>query len=284
MKNADPPLTTADDTGVKERDKHLNKEVQTYWEAEPCGSEAGIVGDLTPYSPAWFAQIERYRYTVEPFIHSFAQFTRHHGKRVLEVGVGAGTDHVQWARAGAICYGVDLTAAAIATTQAHLALYGFTSQLQQINGEVLPFADDFFDLVYSWGVIHHTAEPARLIKEMGRVLRPGGQFIGMMYNRHSLAAYKYWLRQALLRGKPWRTLRDVIWHHVESVGTKAYTPGELRRLFIDFDQFMATPIITQSDAGNLPAWLRELLPVRFGWFIAVQAFKPPASPPERAEK
>ncbi|RIK38586.1 MAG: SAM-dependent methyltransferase [Chloroflexi bacterium] len=252
---------------------NLNQAVRAYWEAEPCGTEAEIVGDRAAYSPEWFAQIETYRYAAEPFIHAFAQFTRHHGKRVLEVGVGAGTDHLQWARAGAICYGIDLTAAGVVTTREHLALHGFRSALQQVDAEAMPFPNEFFDVAYSWGVIHHAEHPERIIQEIWRVLKPGGAFIGMMYNRHSLAVYKYWVRHALLKGKPGRSLADVVWHHVESIGTKAYTVDELRRLFAVFGSFSATPILTRSDYGRLPTPIRSLLPAHLGWFIAVRAVK-----------
>jgi ubiquinone/menaquinone biosynthesis C-methylase UbiE len=252
---------------------HLNEQVRAYWEAEPCGTETAIVGALPPHSREWFEQVEAYRYTAEPFIHAVAQFTRYHGKKLLEVGVGAGTDHLQWARAGVQCYGIDLTDAAIATTTAHLALYGFQSSLQRIDAEELPFDDAFFDVVYSWGVMHHTAHPEHMIAEIHRVLKPGGPFIGMLYGRHSLAVFKYWLRYALGRGKPWRTFSDVVWHHVESVGTKAYTIAELRQLFARFAHFTAQPLLTQSDTGKLPAWLCDIIPNRLGWFIAIRAVK-----------
>jgi ubiquinone/menaquinone biosynthesis C-methylase UbiE len=252
---------------------NLNQAVRAYWEAEPCGTEAEIVGNLVPYSPEWFAQIEAYRYTAEPFIHAFAQFTRHHGKRVLEVGVGAGADHLQWMRAGAICYGIDLTAAGVLTTREHLALHGFRPALQQVDAEAMPFPNGYFDVVYSWGVIHHAEHPERIIQEIHRVLQPGGLFIGMIYNRHSLAVYKYWVRHALRQGKLGRSLADVVWHHVESIGTKAYTVAELRQLFSSFGSFSATPILTRSDYGRLPAWAWGFLPARLGWFIALQAIR-----------
>ena len=251
----------------------LNQRVRSYWEAEPCGTEAEIVGGLTPYSKEWFEQIEAYRYAAEPFIHSIAQFTRYHGQKLLEVGVGAGTDHLQWARAGARCHGIDLTAAGIATTRAHLELYGLQSQLQEVDAEAIPFGDEYFDIVYSWGVIHHSEHPERVLGEIRRVLKPGGHFIGMMYNRHSLAVYKYWLKYALLRGRPNRSLAEVIWHHVESIGTKAYTVAELEVLFAAFSVCKTTPLLTRSDYGRLPRWLYELIPSRFGWYIALQAVK-----------
>src|SRR5947207_5141764 len=83
-----------------------NERVREYWEQEACGTDRAVVGDLRPHTREWFEEVERCRYDVEPFIHSMAQFTRHHGRAVLEVGVGAGTDHLQWARAGCHCHGV----------------------------------------------------------------------------------------------------------------------------------------------------------------------------------
>ncbi len=251
----------------------LSAQVKSYWEQEPCGTSPLLVGDLQPNTREWFEQIENYRYKVEPFIHAAAQFTRYHGKRLLEVGVGAGTDHVQWARAGAACYGIDLTEAAIETTRTHLALYGLTSQLQQMNAEKLLFDDNFFDVVYSWGVIHHAENPDLIIHEIRRVLKPGGVFIGMMYHRRALLPLKLWVRHALLRGKPARRLADVLWHHMESIGTKAYTVRELQKLFAAYHAFSATPIITPYDKIKWPDWISQFFPNDWGWFILMHAVK-----------
>jgi ubiquinone/menaquinone biosynthesis C-methylase UbiE len=251
----------------------LTDEVRAFWEATPCGTSGHIVGEAGPLSPAWFERVEDYRYAQEPFIHAFAQFTRHRGKRLLEVGVGAGTDHLQWARAGAICHGVDLTDAAIETTRARLAHYGFSSQLQRTNAEALPFPDASFDLVYSWGVIHHAEQPEQVIREIHRVLKTGGQFVGMLYSRRSLVALRFWLRNALLAGKPWRSLADVVWHHMESKGTRAYTSRELRSLFASFSAVTTVPYVTPYDTARLPAWFARTLPDALGWFIAVRAVK-----------
>lgn len=251
----------------------LAEQVRAYWEGEPCGTAPHIVGELSPMTREWFERVEEYRYAVEPFIHSVAQFTRHHGKRVLEVGVGAGTDHLQWARAGAVCHGVDLTDAAIETTRARLAQYGFSSRLQRIDAEQLPFPDASFDLVYSWGVIHHAAQPEQVVAEIRRVLRPGGTFIGMLYSRRSLVGLRFWLRNALLAGKPFRSFADVIWNHMESMGTRAYTRRELRSMFSAFTSVQTISLLTPYDTARLPPWLARLLPDCLGWFIAVRATK-----------
>ncbi len=250
---------------------NINDQVRSFWEAEPCGTGEGISGNLEPLTREWFERIEEHRYAVEPFIHQVAQFTRHRGKKILEVGVGAGTDHLQWRRAGCECYGVDLTDAAIETTRARLVLYGLQSTLRRIDAERLPFADEQFDLVYSWGVIHHSEDPRQIAREIRRVLKPGGAFIGMVYGLHSPAVLKLWLRHALLRGRPWRSLRDVVWYHVESIGTKAYTKAEVRGLLSDFAAVTLQPLMTTYDTTSFPRWLHRFFPDDWGWFIAFTA-------------
>lgn len=251
----------------------LNDQVRGFWEHEPCGTGHLSVGDTPRETSDFYERVESNRYALEPFIHSVAQFTRHHGKKVLEVGVGAGTDHLQWARAGAVCHGVDLTDAAIEMTRNRLSLYGFTSQLQRVDAEQLPFETESFDIVYSWGVIHHSENPAQIIEEIHRVLKKGGRFVGMMYGRRSLLALRLWARYGLLSGRPWRSLRDIVWHHMESIGTKAYTPRELRDLFSSFDNCHIQPILTPYDRRRLPNWLTEFVPNCFGWFLAIDARK-----------
>lgn len=251
----------------------LTGRVRDYWEDETCGTGGAVTGGEERLSPAWFARIEDHRYAVEPDIHAVAQFTRHHGKRLLEVGVGAGTDHLQWARAGCRCHGVDLTQAAIDTTRAHLAVHGFASDLRRLDAETLPFADGAFDVVYSWGVIHHADDPARIVADVHRVLAPGGRFIGMMYNRRSLAVFRLWVRRGLLAGRPGRTLTEICADHVESPGTKAYTRRELARLFGRFARVETRTLMTHSDAHRLPGWLVAGVPARFGFFTAIEAVK-----------
>ncbi len=253
--------------------KEDNDDVRRYWNREACGTGRPIVGEALELSREWFERIETHRYGLEPFIHSVAQFTRHHGKRLLEIGVGAGTDHLQWARAGLKCHGVDLTQRAIDVTRARLSLYGLTSGLQRIDAEILPFSDDSFDLVYSWGVIHHAEHPKRIIAEVRRVLKPNGMFIGMLYGRHSLVAIKLWLKYGLLRGRPDRNLSDLVAHHMESPGTKAYTVREVRALFEQFTHVTATTVMTPYDRLRLPSWLTDLIPDRWGWFICIHAVK-----------
>lgn len=177
------------------------------------------------------------------------------------------------ARAGAVCFGVDLTQRAIDTTRAHLTLHGFSSTLQRIDAETLPFPDASFDVVYSWGVIHHSARPEQIVREIRRVLKPEGMFIGMLYARHSLVVFKLWVKHALLKGRPWRSWADLVAHHMESPGTKAYTVPELNALWSEFSSCETTQILTPYDYNWFPGWMRRWFRDRWGFFIAVRARK-----------
>jgi ubiquinone/menaquinone biosynthesis C-methylase UbiE len=207
----------------------LKAEVKAFWNRQSCDTQHARSEQFTR---DYFEQIEQWRYMDQPFIHSFAQFARYHGKRVLEVGFGAGTDFIQWLRVGAIVSGVDLTEEGLANLTHRIRVYNLPEpeNLQVADAENLPFPTNTFDLGYSWGVLHHTPNTEKAIAELVRVTRPGGEIKIMLYNRHSLCTFKHWVRYALLKGRPWKSFRWVLWHHMESIGTKGYTRAEILRM------------------------------------------------------
>ncbi len=99
--------------------------------------------------------------------------------------------------------------------------------MRQADAEQLPFADQSFDLVYSWGVLHHTPDTGRAVEEVRRVLKVGGEARVMLYSRRSWVVLGLWLRYGLARGRPFRSATDLLSEHMESTGTKAYTTAEL---------------------------------------------------------
>jgi ubiquinone/menaquinone biosynthesis C-methylase UbiE len=204
----------------------LKAEVKAYWNRQSCDTWHASAGQFTR---DYFEEIENWRYTDQPFIHSFAQFSRYRDKRVLEVGFGAGTDFIQWLRAGAIASGVDLTEEALKNLRARIAIYGLPQpeSLNVADAERLPFPDNHFDLGYSWGVLHHTPDTDKAVAELIRVIRPGGELKIMLYNRRALITFKHWVKYALLKGQPWRSFHWTLWNHMESIGTKGYTRSEL---------------------------------------------------------
>ncbi len=258
------------------------KKVESYWDNEPCGTSHS---EGEKFSRDYFDTIETYRYSVEPEIFSFAQFPRFHGKKVLEVGVGAGTDFLQWNRSGAQAYGVDLTFNGIQHTQKRLNVYGFDAKrLMTADAETLPFKDSSFDLVYSWGVIHHSPDTVRALKEIIRVTRPGGRCKIMVYNRHSLWTFFLWAKTALMKGRPWKSFAWCLHHYQESIGTKAYTARELKEILSQISGigYQINSWITVYDKLDLiPSrhlrWvgrlMAKILGDAFGWYMTMDIVK-----------
>ncbi len=231
----------------------LKRKVNSYWNAQSCGevNAVSLTGTFDLDEQA------RERYLLEPYIFDFAKF--HEGKKrnVLEVGIGMGADHALWARSGPeILCGIDLSQRAIQFTAQCLAQCGLNSMLQRGDAENLPFRSHSFDVVYSWGVLHHSPDTPRCVAEVFRVLR-------------------------------------VYFHHLESPGTKAYTVNSARRMF-DVAGFSSITIRIQLSHGDLlrgkvgsrhqgtllnlakSLWPRSVLKViapQFGLYLLVEAVK-----------
>ncbi|MFC2132137.1 class I SAM-dependent methyltransferase, partial [Bacteroidota bacterium] len=206
----------------------LKSEVHDFWNKSACGTF--MVGK-EKYTLEYFEELEQLRYSMQPEIQDFAQFSMAKDKKILEVGVGAGTDFLQWVRSGANAYGIDLTEEAIEHVKHRLNLYGLEAEGYAVaDSETLPFENDEFDLVYSWGVIHHTPDTEKAMMEIIRVCKPGGKVKVMIYHRHSLLAYFFWIKHALLKLRPWKSLAWVLWNKMESIGTKGFTKKEVRKM------------------------------------------------------
>jgi ubiquinone/menaquinone biosynthesis C-methylase UbiE len=227
------------------------EEVLRFWDEASCGEKLYLQG----FTKEHYRDHSRKRYELEPDILKFGQFERFRGKKTLEIGVGLGADHQQLAEAGAILTGIDLTPRAIGHTTRRFELFGLKSELQVSDAENLPFADESFDAVYSWGVLHHSPDTARAIQEVRRVLKPGGFAKIMVYHKYSMVGYMLWVRYALLRMKPWLGLDEIYSKYLESPGTKAYSRAEAPELFKGFRIVsMETPLthadLLTSDVGQ----------------------------------
>jgi len=265
------------------------RRVRDFWEATPCG-EVYALGQ----SPGERLEAQaRARTALEPCIRGFARFEDGRQRDVLEIGVGMGADHLEWAKAAPRSLtGVDLTGQAIAVTRERLALHGQRSRLLVTDAERLPFADASFDLVYSWGVVHHSPDTPAAVREIARVLRPGGRARVMIYHRRSLVGLLLWLRYALLAGRPGRSLDEIYAQHLESPGTKAYSPARAHEMFAGFSDVRVTSELGPGDlllgaAGQrhrgalldaarrlYPRWaVRRFLP-GYGLYLLIEARRP----------
>ena len=260
----------------------LKQEIITYWNDQACGT---TTAKSLKFTREYFEEIEEYRYTVEPEIFSFAQFSRFRDQKVLEVGIGAGTDFLQWVRSGAKAYGVDITEEAVSHVEHRLEKYGlFAEDIRIADAENLPYPDDYFDLIYSFGVIHHSPDTIKALEEIIRCTRHGGLIKIMVYNRRSLNAFYFYLKYGLLSGKPFRSFSDVIYHHMESLGTKAFTMEEIRTIISKYPVKIKgiDAMVTSYDLlWNKPRLHRFLAYVlaclsgfhRCGWFLTFELRK-----------
>jgi SAM-dependent methyltransferase len=257
------------------------EEVREFWNADPCGTRYLEGKDD-------FDAHARARYKLEPYIFDFAKFQSARGLKVLEIGVGMGADYLEWLKAGAQATGVDLSAASIERARLRCEISGLLPDLRVADAEQLPFSDNSFDVVYSYGVMHHSPNTELCVREAWRVLKPGGQARIMVYHHPSITGFMLWLRYGILRGK---SLRQSVFDHLESPGTKTYTRDEAVQLFHGFHdvetQLVFSPgdLLLHQPSAKFQSWFYRLvwrlfpralvraLGRRWGLFLLITATK-----------
>jgi ubiquinone/menaquinone biosynthesis C-methylase UbiE len=260
----------------------LKGKVTEFWNAEPCGTR--YLGDAED-----FEEHARARYTLEPHIPGFAQFSAARGLRVLEIGVGMGADYEQWLKAGALATGVDLSAASLNRARQRCEKAGLHPDLRVADAENLPFPNDSFDVVYSYGVMHHSTDTAACLREARRVLRPGGQARIMLYHHASLTGFMLWLRYGIWRCQ---CVRQCVYERLESPGTKTFTSDEVLCMMQNFEQVTIQQVFSPGDLllnqpsakfqglayrviwGVFPRWLLRRVGRRWGLFLLINGRKP----------
>ena len=289
--------------------EELKERVRVFWQAHPCGTK---FSDAEIGTPEFFERVEAHRYEKEWHIPTAADFQSTRGLRVLEIGCGMGTDGAQFAKAGAIYTGIDLTDAAVELARKRFQVSGLPGEFRVADAERLDFPDASFDLVYSHGVLHHTPDIEAAVREIHRVLKPGGCAIAMLYHRGS---YNYRigiriLRRAgagllqsksgiklinLLTGEPIESLRehaqlakngnssadDFLSQSTDGAGNplaRVYSRREARELFKDFSEVELRAYFLNKRfipiVGNLlPRSFESALASRWGWHLWIYATK-----------
>jgi len=288
-------------------DEELKERVRAFWQAHPCGTK---FTDAELGTREFFERIEAHRYEKEWHIPEAAKFANTRGLRVLEIGCGIGTDGAQFARAGAEYTGIDLTPAAVELARKRFDLSGLKGEFRVADAERLDFPDDTFDLVYSHGVLHHTPDTEGAIREVHRVLKPGGRAIVMLYHRGS---YNYQIGIRILRragagllrsesglklvhtltGEPIDSLRehaqlssngnsaDFLSQSTDGAGNplaRVYSRQEARELFKDFREIELRAYFLNKRfipiiGSLLPRSIESALASRWGWHLWIYARK-----------
>ena len=258
-----------DRRGAKRERQHSRAEVQSgnrsWWTGRPMAYDwrNEIRADFA--TADWFDAVDArfleaarlYATDREPFdrIIPFADLD---GRDVLEIGCGMGMHTELMARHGARVTAVDLTPTAVRATIRRLELRGIEATVRQMDAEHLDFADHSFDFVWSWGVIHHSARTARIVREIARVLRPEGSCRVMVYSRQSLLAAAYFVRHLLTGAFLHRSFEETLYRSTDGFSARFVIPEHFEDVFAAFfEQVSSTRCGQVVDAIPFPRALRD---------------------------
>jgi len=261
-------------------------EVRAFWDRRPCNIRHSpkLVG-----TREYFDEVEARKYFVEPHIPGFAQFERWRGKKVLEIGCGIGTDSVNFARHGSALTAVELSEKSLEITRRRLEVYGLNAQLYCGDAEQLStfVPVEPYDLVYSFGVVHHTPHPERVLQEIQKYCRPETEIRLMLYSRWSWKTF--WIMIMYGKGAFWRASELVRRHSEAQTGcpvTFCYSFRDIRRLLKDYrtleirkdhifpyriEKYVAYQYEKEWYFRRMPHRLFRWLEKRFGWHTLVAA-------------
>ena len=205
----------------------LAGDVRRYWNARIHDLE---MTDQEVGTRAFFDELDDYRCDKLRYLPEVVDFPSYAGRALLEIGCGIGTDLARFARAGARTFGVDLSDTAVALARRNLEVNALPGggRLLVGDGARLPFPDASVDVVYAHGVLQYAADPAAIVAEAHRVLRPGGEAIFMVYNRIS------WLMALSV-------LMKVPLEHADAPGLTVYSIAEFRRMLAPFGEVRIVP-------------------------------------------
>lgn len=246
----------------------LTKEIQDFW-SRRVNAERIMGKDVTEHArgeDGYFADLERQRYRshrhLKPWIAAMTP-----GRTVLEIGSGVGLDSFTMAKHGLNVTAIDLTHVGVATARGRFARHGLAGRFAVSDACNLPVANDTFDYVYSFGVLHHAADTEHSIREVFRVLKPGGQARIMLYNRHSLNELVHRLVRV-----PFEE-RDELCPVV-----RRFSHKEVEALFGQFSSVQQSLEYVYGEGYGMlfkltPVWLHRLMSKYWGWHIMIAATK-----------
>lgn len=217
------------------------EEVKSYWGKKNIPQQ--WYSKKIPFTLAWFNELSYKRYDrYYAYLKQEAEFAYHHGEEVLEIGCGMGTDLLEYAKHGAIVTGTDLGEDQVTLTRLNFQLHGVLFKEMKVeNAEKLSFSDNSFDLVFSFGVLHHTPGTEKAISEVYRVLKPDGTALIMLYAR----GWKHYLKRCFIHGilkGRWfankfnwqKVYNEVSEVHGNAPKTAVYTKKQIKKLFRQF--------------------------------------------------
>lgn len=264
--------------------------VGRFWDRRPCNIRHSRKSVGTK---EYFDEVESRKYFVEPHIPRFAEFPRWRNKKVLEIGCGIGTDTISFARCGAHVTAVDLSGKSIEIARRRAEVYGLSQRIQFYQGNAEELASfiplEPHDLIYSFGVIHHTPQPERVIAQMRHYARPGSAVKIMVYHRYAWKVL--WVLMTYGKGRFWRMAELVAKHSEAQTGcpiTYTYSRKGISDMLerhgfrakdIWVDHVFPYRISDYIQYRYVKEWYFRMMPVpvfrwferHFGWHLCVTA-------------
>ncbi len=285
-------LVASDVTGLVPKKHHLKpvkyeitmkpenqvniSDVEQFWDKSPLCTE------IIPYTPGtreFFDYHNTLRRKEEPveFQRAIYEYDQFAGKEALDIGCGPGYVVALYASHGANVTGVDISSRSIELACARMDIYGLKASIKKANAEELPFEGNMFDIVTSFGVLHHTPNTEKAVREAIRVLRPGGRIILMFYNKNSFAyrilfPLKRFLQKAH-RGKLAQTQVNQV-DGLENPLGKVYSKRDLMPMLRGIEEIeFHTGSTFFHHEDKLPKFLRAFIRRHFGWNLYVKGRK-----------
>ena len=218
------------------------------------------------FSREWFDEVDRrfvqsarhFAHTDRPFGH-IIPFDQIASQRVLEVGCGMGLHTELMAKAGAHVTALDISPKSVAATRARLALKGIAADVRELDAEAIDFQNQF-DFIWSWGVIHHSSRTGRVLRNLHRALKPGGELRFMVYSLDGMQAYAVIASRYLLGFWRGQSLDELLWRSTDGFLARYFTRDSLSDLCRTFfDEVDLQVFGLEADAAPLPSSLRRLV-------------------------
>jgi len=250
-----------------------------WWETKPMTYADWVAEDRLPKDEVDFLAIEEYVQRTGPWLQDWFERLEIAGQSCLDLGSGSGIFSTFLARHKATVTAMDLTQAGVELTRRTTRFFGVEAQVIRGDAERQPFGDDSFDFVYSWGVLHHTSNMDNALREVSRILKPGGRGMMMVYHKTSIVYYlhgMFWLifRRKLFSGETLSSVQrfytDGFYHRYL---TKSDLGGLLRGAGLEVDAFHSTQY-EKKILPVIPSWLDRALKKRFGMCLIAEFTKP----------
>jgi 2-polyprenyl-3-methyl-5-hydroxy-6-metoxy-1,4-benzoquinol methylase len=261
----------------------IDNQNHAWWQENPMTYDWERTISVEKFSAAWYDEIDlrffRSAYYAQrdgsPPFSAFIPEDALRGKRVLEIGCGMGTHAELLTRRGARLTAIDQTAFAVEATTRRLKMKGLAHDVRQVDAEILPLPEHEFDIVWSWGVIHHSRSTEAIVANIVRVLKPGGSLHFMVYYRPSLV---YWLHCGFIRGVLMgqllrKDLKEIYVDNTDGFFARTFTKAEIRQLLGDrFEPPRFTVIGQKAELYPIPrtsfkAALEDITPNWFAYRI-----------------